>query len=175
MHRVESAEARAVAAVHGYRPEPLGKVVMREIGRDMSLYGRVECYIKAVQVFLSHPLLGAGTEGFTALTGINYPHNLILEFAAEMGLLGLALLGWWAVDSGRRVLRCWPGRQSTPVSAPAGAVAALLLAWFISAQFSFNINGNRVLFLLAPILALLCTARDQARASDSAPSERDIV
>lgn len=64
-------------------------------------------YFSAVEAFLSHPLLGVGAGGFKGvllnydqvrsnevleeLTPV-YPHNLILEFAAEQGICGLILI-----------------------------------------------------------------------------------
>jgi len=159
VHEARAAQGpRRSAATYYYVPGRVGRGVMDQLKQDRSVFGRAVCYVLALQVFRDHLLIGAGTEGYAALTGILYPHNLILEFAAETGLLGLALLAWWAFHIGRRMLWCWPGRQNTRVFAPTGAVAALLLCWFVSSQFSFNINGNRGLFLLAPILAMLCAS-----------------
>ncbi|GLW31724.1 O-antigen ligase family protein [Actinoplanes regularis] len=49
----------------------------------------------AIQIFLQHPLLGTGLNGFTTVSGLSselYVHNLPLSIAAEGGLVGLALL-----------------------------------------------------------------------------------
>lgn len=44
-------------------------------------------------IFLEHPICGAGLGGFEQITGYNYPHNLILNIAAEGGIIGLGLFG----------------------------------------------------------------------------------
>ncbi len=62
---------------------------------ELSLY-RYRFYANAWQVFVSHPLTGVGTGGWRAyyhgpdqeIENL-YPHNIVLELAAETGLAGL--------------------------------------------------------------------------------------
>jgi O-antigen ligase len=55
-------------------------------------------YIDAsISLFLRSPLFGDGIGGF-ASTGLDqYPHNLVLEIAVEMGIIGLAGLVAWGI------------------------------------------------------------------------------
>jgi len=128
------------------------------LGRDPSLTNRIKFYHTAIVLFSQHPVAGVGSEGFPALTGINYPHNFELEVAAELGLLGLALLAALAAQCARGTMRAWPGGAERRAPAALGAVATLLLAWFLTAQFSYNVNGNRMLFVLGPVLVLCVRA-----------------
>jgi O-antigen ligase len=53
---------------------------------------RLSLWTEAVQMWLRHPLWGAGTDAFIASRGDQiYVHNFILEILAEYGLLGLVL------------------------------------------------------------------------------------
>jgi O-antigen ligase len=65
----------------------------------------------AVRIFLQHPLLGTGLNGFTVVSGFGlelYTHNLPLSIAAEGGTIGLALLlvAW---------LGLWHGYATVPL------------------------------------------------------------
>jgi len=73
--------------------------------------GRALNYMSAANAFLAHPLAGVGAGGYKTFLlekgyrGINrarlldesahvYPHNVILEFACEQGILGLIVILW---------------------------------------------------------------------------------
>ena len=55
--------------------------------------GRTALWTTAWNAFVTHPLEGLGTGGFAALDlPENYPHNLLLEIASELGVIGLVPL-----------------------------------------------------------------------------------
>ncbi len=77
---------------------------------------RVNLWRAAVNMAIDHPLLGVGLDNFLyAYRGryifdaawqepnLNHPHNLILDFATRLGLLGL-LAGAWLVGEAARAL-----------------------------------------------------------------------
>ena len=48
-----------------------------------------------IQQITHNPIFGNGLAGFATLKlGVEYPHNIILNFWVEMGLLGLVAFGW---------------------------------------------------------------------------------
>ena len=51
------------------------------------LSGRGDLYIKAIQMFTNKTLIGNGIGSFPALNGGIYPHNFILEFLCEFGII----------------------------------------------------------------------------------------
>ena len=109
--------------------------------------GRAELWTLAWQTFLEHPWLGIGTGGFSAVAPSNvYPHNLVLEAAAEWGLVGLAalagILGVGAAQVVRAVRRPPHGEQGLAV-----LVAALFTAALANAMFSGDITANSSLWL----------------------------
>ena len=69
-----------------------------------TLVGRFHLWSVALQMLREHPIFGAGLSGFAAAiapiwnaTNIDrytYPHNIVLNFWTETGLLGLAAFLW---------------------------------------------------------------------------------
>jgi O-antigen ligase len=91
-----------------------------ENNNEVSFRGRISENIVAWRMFVDHPLTGVGLHNYSA-NYLNYssdlgldprreartPHNLYLEIASEMGLLGLSWLGifLWMVIRGLRQAR----------------------------------------------------------------------
>lgn len=104
---------------------------------------RSQIMASAVQMFRDNPL-GVGTAGYPSLTGYVWPHNIILELGAELGVVAIVLFICLVaaavaalVQAGRR------GRFSPEV---AGAAALLALPLVLSMS-SFDLNGNRALWM----------------------------
>ncbi len=80
---------------------------------DTSSGTRVQLFGLAVSLFEEHPVLGVGTDGFEVLSPLNlgpiegesYPHNAVLQIAADLGLVGLLIvLGLVLLALRRRLL-----------------------------------------------------------------------
>lgn len=104
--------------------------------------GRTALWSAAWHAFLAHPLGGLGTGGFAALDlPENYPHNLLLEIAAELGVIGLVplllTLGVGFAIITRAIRRGPVSERGLPV-----LVAALLASAFVNALFSTDIPAN---------------------------------
>lgn len=56
--------------------------------------GRDLLYETAWNMFLQHPVFGVGLGGFDKATGLDYPHNMILEILCECGLFGFISLSF---------------------------------------------------------------------------------
>jgi O-antigen ligase len=73
--------------------------------RDTNNLSRLTYVTGAAGQFIASPLIGQGFGAF-ASTGLDlYPHNLIAEVAAELGLLGLLALGAWILIALRASIR----------------------------------------------------------------------
>ncbi len=69
-----------------------------------TLVGRYGLWSASVQMLRDHPIFGAGLSGFTTVLGpywnpshadrFIYPHNLLLTFWSETGLLGVVSFAW---------------------------------------------------------------------------------
>lgn len=114
-------------------------------GQDAN--GRAELWAQAWQTFVEHPWLGVGTGGFAAVApGDVYPHNLVLEAAAEWGLVGLLALGGILAIGAAQIVRAvrWPPPDERGLTV---LVAALFTAALANAMFSGDITANSNLWL----------------------------
>lgn len=83
----------------------------------VSSNGRGEIWHTARQAFSNHPLAGIGTGSFATYDqqalcpgpacGVEYPHNILLEGAAELGIGGLALVAAILGAGAVLILRGW--------------------------------------------------------------------
>lgn len=81
-----------------------------------TLVGRFHLWSVALHMLRDHPVFGAGLSGFAATFApywnptnadrFTYPHNIVLNFWSETGLLGLAAFTWIMVAG---FVRAWGG------------------------------------------------------------------
>ena len=96
---------------------------------------------------MEHPLAGVGTGGFGALApGELYPHNLFLEAAVELGILGLLLTVGIVIVCGARLFRRIPGAGRLDHGHMV-VVSALFAAAVVNSFFSGDITTNAALWL----------------------------
>jgi len=82
-----------------------------------SLVSRIKLWQATLHMLRDHPVLGTGLSGFARSIGpyrggvyeeqLIYPHNIILNFWTETGLLGLAAFTWLMIQAIRTALRGW--------------------------------------------------------------------
>src|SRR5258708_18133290 len=87
-----------------------------------TLVGRFELWRVSLQMLQQHFLFGAGLSGFSQTIGpywnpthtdrFIYPHNIVLTFWSETGLLGLAAFAWILVTGFVQSWPAWRERQS---------------------------------------------------------------
>ena len=111
-------------------------------GRDLLVKG-------AVKVFAANPILGAGLGSFAGVVkDAYYPHNILLEVAAELGLVGLALIYLPLLVAAFRLAR-------QGIAAHSDAVALLLmlaLGYFVIANLSGDVPSARGFWIFAFIV-----------------------
>jgi exopolysaccharide production protein ExoQ len=99
--------------------------ILELLGKDSSLTGRTDLWETAQQYFLERPIGGVGYSGFWQLENprarllwiINYEepgagfnfHNLYLNTAVELGMIGLAALGTLLLSMTGRLFSCLIG------------------------------------------------------------------
>lgn len=108
--------------------------------------GRNQLWQAGWNTFVAHPLLGAGTGSFateerqTVCPGPGcldkYPHNVLLETAAELGVGGVLLMSIVIVSGGAAILRLrrLGGRRAD--------YAAILFALFVAASTTAMLTGD---------------------------------
>jgi O-antigen ligase len=143
-------------------------------GGETSAADRVRLFRFAVEMFEERPLIGAGTGGFEALSpaalgpGADaYPHNAILQVAAEFGLLGLApFLGVVYIGLFRPLPEGYTGL----------AIRALFLFFLLNAMVSGDIFTDRetvgilllILAIEAPVAVAALSPRQTFASADDA-------
>lgn len=129
------------------------------VGWDASSEARFLTQDYAIQDFLDHPLFG---NAYIEPATMDYPHNLILDTAMALGLVGLVLLGIFLFQSGREVAaRLKEGRFLMPL---------LGLQFFMAAQFSGSLWGHsNLLTVVALLLVWSRVRREPATPAHPAP------
>jgi O-antigen ligase len=145
-------------------------------GGETSAAARVSFARFAVEMFADHPLVGEGTAGFQVLhqaalgpNAATYPHNAILQVAAEHGLLGLALFVGLIAFA---LLRTPPGSYTGI------ALRALALFFILNAMVSGDIFTDReslgliLLLLVLDSSKVVSTKQLAAQGSPRPPTQR---
>ncbi len=97
-------------------------------------------------------LVGVGSGGFSSFYILRdykfYPHNMFVEVLLELGIIGLSilLLFWYKIS---RVIFYLKKIENISIVSAMWVVAAIIR--FLGAQFSGDISGNRVVWMLAAI------------------------
>jgi O-antigen ligase len=133
-----------------------------------TLDDRVLIYRAAPRIVRDHPIFGVGAGNFGAIAPeyglvnrygqvIDYPHNIALGIAAEMGLLGLAALLWFCFALSRALVRvCTTGPARGRVFG--FALAAAFFAVALQGVVDYVLRDNAfvgTLFALAGCVAAL--------------------
>jgi len=142
---------------------------------DDSLRGRYSEMMAAARVFQDHPIVGVGPGQFASYyqeystgLGVNVhgsdqreAHNLYLDLAAELGILGLgAFLGLMVVITAG-LLRVWrTSRDDPPLAGLATAVLTSLLLLLTSSLF-LHLAYERYLWLILALAASLVVVAEQ--------------
>ena len=119
-----SAISRALSAILG-------------TGRGLSSNGRSALWTLALNAFSSHIWLGIGTGGFATLATLPYPHDLFLEMAAELGVIGLVVVATLVWSMAARLRASWRAAQPGD-----RLVVALVTALFTSALLNALVSGQ---------------------------------
>jgi len=109
---------------------------------DRSVIARKKSLRAAYEAFLAHPVVGAGYDIIRRDYG--YAHNLVLELASEMGLVGLVSFLWILIVALARIRSYFRWRSAR---LPATVATALMVTTLVQAQFSFTLWHLKPLFL----------------------------
>jgi O-antigen ligase len=120
---------------------------------DLPLHpgGRNELVEAGWALFAGHPLFGAGLGSYLGLADHAYPHNIPLEVAGEMGLVGVLVLlvpllvGWVR-------LAVAGVRSASPAAASA---VMILLVYVVVANLSGDLGSERGLWVFGLIVLKL--------------------
>ena len=120
-------------------------------GEELERSSRVEIFATALKVWGDRPWLGTGIGGY-GLAAYNTdreanPHNVVLEVAAETGIIGLFAFSLGAVCLASRTWRCFRVGDAPPV------LAALLVFYCLNYLKSSGFVSARDLYTFAGAVA----------------------
>jgi len=132
--------------------------------------GRPALWQDGISQFLNNPLLGVGWGNYASFGRSVYPHNLFIEVAAELGLLGLATFTVLLFTLSRRII------YFRTIS-EANSVIPIAICAIVIQQFSFDLT-NRI-FWIAVISVLLLEerrfSRDDTGKNTRTPSQSPVL
>jgi O-antigen ligase len=143
-----------------------------------SARGREQRAQDALALFYEHPWTGVGVGGFDMARGYgdaargDYPHNILLEIACELGVFGLAAFLGLIVPALRSAFRALRQVRTREEFATAAVVFATTIYFLVNAMFSGDLNDNRLLFAA---LGLCAALPRMARAHPTTPGEERSV
>src|SRR4029079_19297355 len=110
------------------------------------------------------PLLAASPAAFAAFQPIEkYPHNLVLETASELGVVGVLLLVAVVVSAFASLAWAWKARDER-LRGQVSPAAALLVMALVNAGFSGDITANsRIWFFVGLATGIAWRVREDAR------------
>lgn len=159
--------AVSALAIGGLLPERLNP--LRQTGGF-----RVDLWLSSIDMVRDHPLLGIGLDNFAHLyqqvylrpggaaePNLSHPHNWLLNFWLELGVLGVVAFGWLLVRFWRQLR---DGKQSWLAAGAAGAMVDLLVhGWIDNSYFLVDLAFLFWLCLALAARRLGDTANDESR------------
>jgi O-antigen ligase len=136
---------------------------------DTSAGSRLTLFRAAYSMFAERPILGYGTAGFHAMSPRllspaeleAWPHNAVLQFAAEYGIVGVAIFAGLVLLAMTRRL---------PPGSPGGAVRVALLFFLVSSMVSGDIFTDRMTWGLLMLLLLIDVPKAAPEGAPDDPS-----
>lgn len=141
-------------ATLGVMPKTIKRLYKLVTGQRTASFGtRLEYYEEAIYQWSSSPMIGVGLGGWPLEYGLGdargYPHNIVLELASELGLIGLLLFAL-PITYVLYNLRPVPKRLLNPLPA---LMTTLFVYMLINASVTGDITDNRYLFAIVGLFA----------------------
>jgi O-antigen ligase len=118
-----------------------------------SIQERMQLIEMAIGDFVEHPLLGVGTGNSSG--GAGYPHNSILEVAAELGLVGLLIFLSLHAMVALTAYRSIQLTRGKPTAWVVHTSFAIYLFAFVESQFSGHMGGDMLLYVSIGLVAVV--------------------
>lgn len=118
---------------------------------DTSISARKELYAEAWEGFKAQPFFGYGIGSFIYHSSFEYPHNIILEIAFELGFAGIICFLFFV---GKCFSIGWKSLSGLHNTEDTGKIVSFFwfVFLFIEAQFSFDITGNLMLWFFGGLV-----------------------
>lgn len=124
-----------------------------------SIQERILLIDLAIDDFLAEPILGVGTGNSSG--GVGYPHNSIIEVAAELGLVGVSIFLLLQAVVAVTAYRTIKKTKGTPDEWIMTTAFAIYLFAFIESQFSGYMGGDMLLYTSIGLVAVVSQLLNQ--------------
>jgi len=132
---------------------------------------RIQLWEASIHMIQDHPIFGVGMDNFlyqyrggylspeaAAEPNLSHPHNLILNFWLQMGILGVVSVGWLSLTLARLARQSWhsqldPTERAT-LAGFAGAMADLVVHGMVDNSY-FLVDLAFLFWLLAATVVIL--------------------
>jgi O-Antigen ligase len=139
-------------------------IVDPKLDKTGSSVARQDLLLQSLELAAKHPLVGIGPGQFSERAGWHDTHNSYAGLAAEAGILASIFFIWMFVNNFGGVRRIVLNRENGPdIRLFAGALAAGLIAFFVTAFFSNLEYQFLPYFLVGYSSALSAIAPQQTR------------
>jgi len=125
---------------------------------SVSIYGRISMWKESIDKFKESPILGIGTGNF--MGGSFFPHNIILEIASELGIIGLIMflvMCYLTVKKAFLFIRIEKDQMSKTFMKTS---LVLFVFTFTEAMFSGHIANQTELFMSMGLIMSLVKLRE---------------
>lgn len=142
-----------------------------DIADPQGSYGtRVLFYRRSLE-FLKHPtVFGVGTGDWHSVVGLpsgrRHPHNIELEVACELGMLGLVLFLAMLAAAGHWLRQPSLAQDERRLL---GALIAVLVFWLFNAQLNGDLLDNRWIWLTVLLIEMVVSRRQRLAAFAAPP------
>jgi len=131
-----------LTAVNIVPEDVIARLLTREAGGQTTTLLRIVSNLDALEMFMSNKVFGAGIGAFN-IYYLKYPHNILTEVLAELGITGFVLI---SLILGLSVVYLYKLRNSLDKKQYYFLIA-LIVSAFINANLSGHIGSNFYLFL----------------------------
>ena len=153
-----------VAAIYFFVPQEAKYRLVTSFDKNATEEsGRSQLYREAFQQYIQNPVFGGGVGAFAFFTEVRpknehimkvvYPHNIVLEFAAETGTIGVFILLIIFIVSFKQIIIIRKTLSTSSLFWEMKFVQWLFYIGFINSMVSFDMNDQRNLFFAFGLLA----------------------
>jgi O-antigen ligase len=110
---------------------------------------------EAINEFKANPIFGVGLGNFAGGVGY-FPHNILLEILAELGIVGLFMFSWMFYLNIKKAIEFIRANQDRDVNILMKISIVLLIYHLTEAMFSGHITNQTQLFMsMAMVVSVL--------------------
>lgn len=130
---------------------------------DRSIQQRIVLMSLAIDEFVDNPIFGVGTGNSSG--GIGFPHNALIEVAAEFGLIGLTIFLWLCAATFYKAWKVIKAEDPDNPDYLTRLTLAMFIFSFVESMFSSYMGGDTLFYSSIAIVSSLIKIREWEKRS----------